>query len=387
LRLLPVAACLAVAAALAGCSSTGGASTATAVKAKGSTLVIYLSQPPAMNPVQKQVLQAEQLACPSSPQPVGGTHFSVRCNVVARSEPSANAREAIQDESTIAYVGEIQPGTSEQTVGITNALDILQVSPTDTAVELTQETQMEPRNAPKPNVSRAPSHYYESGSAYGRTYARIVPSSAQEAAATVAEMKKLGVKALWVQHDGSDYGRALAAAVRTDANAQGLAIQPSETASDAIFYAADSTSAADTFARNASSTATAEKLFLPSALAGLSFGSGGWSRFRSIYVSQPGVPASADKAFRAQFAARYPGAPPGPQAVFGYAAVQTVLHAIDVAGKNANDRATVVRDLHHLSGFASKLGPLSIGGGGDSSLGSSDFVFSRVRAGKLVPVK
>ena len=34
--------------------------------------------------------------------------------------------------SAIAYLGEVDPGLSSQSLGITNAQDLLQVSPTDT---------------------------------------------------------------------------------------------------------------------------------------------------------------------------------------------------------------------------------------------------------------
>ena len=53
---------------------------------------------------------------------------------------SDQARTVIQDKSAVAYLGEIVPGSSAASLGITNALDILQVTPTDTALELTQTT-------------------------------------------------------------------------------------------------------------------------------------------------------------------------------------------------------------------------------------------------------
>ncbi len=117
----------------------------------------------------------------------------------AGAKVSDNARSAIIDKTAIAYLGEIAPGTSDQTAGITNALGLLQVSPTDTALELSQST---------PAVADAPKTYFQSWGTYGRTFARVVPSSAVEAKALVAEMKAQSVKSLFVANDGSDYGRS-----------------------------------------------------------------------------------------------------------------------------------------------------------------------------------
>jgi ABC-type branched-subunit amino acid transport system substrate-binding protein len=365
---------VAVAALVAGCSTTGSSSSSSnAVVAKGSTLVIYLSQPPSANPVQKQVLEAEQLACQQLTGSISGTSLSVKCDTVGDRELSDNARAAIQDESSIAYVGEIEPGDSEQTLGITNAQDLPQVSPTDNAVELTQAVSAVPGSTGK---------YYEAESTYGRTFTGIAPTSAQEAQAVLAEMKKLGVRNLYVTGDTSDYGEALQAAVRSDASAQGITVNNSEAAVDAIFYAGDSPSAAERYAAGASSTAVSDKLFLPSALAGLDFSSGSWSRFKSIYVSEPGAASSADKRFVSHFSSRYGS--PDPPAAYGYAAVQAIVHVLHEAGKSANDRGAVVAGLHKLSNFSSVVGSISIDSSGASSLGPSAFVFRQVRGGTLV---
>ncbi len=371
---------VAVAALIAGCSASGssGSSSSGSVVAKGTTLVIYLSAPPAADPVQKQVLDAEQLACQQLTGSISGTSLSVKCETASGGEVSDNARTAIQNESAIAYIGEIQPGGSEQTLGITNALDLPQVSPTDTAVELTHAVSA---------VPGSPGKYYEAAGTYGHTFARISPTSAQEATAQVDEMKRLGVKTLYVAPgDGSDYAKALDAAVRADAGSAGLQTSTSASGADAIFYAGDSVSAADHFATGASSTGASAKLFLPSALAGVNFASGGWSSFHAIYVSQPGVGTTSDKSFVSAFKSKY-GAAPGPQAAFGFAAIQAVVHALHTAGSSATNRTTVLRDLHKLSGLSTAVGPVSIDSAGDSSLGPTDFVFSRLRGGSLVPLR
>ncbi len=353
-----------VAALVAGCATTGGSSSsANSVTAKGSTLVIYLSEPASVSPVQQQVLEGEHLACSQLGGSIPGTGDSVKCDTVQQRTLSANARQAIENESSIAYIGEIQPGDSEQTLGINNAQDLLQVSPTDTATELTQSV------AAVPN---SPGVFYEAAGTYGHTFARIVPTSTEEAQAVLGEMKKLGVHNLYVTGDSSDYGKVLQAAVRSGASSQGITVSSSQSGADAIFYGGNSFADADRFATGASSTAGSAKLFLPSGLAGLDFTAGPWSQFKAVYVSEP-VPGA--------------GASPhlgSAQEAFGYAAVQAVIHVLHDAGSAVANRATVVRHFHTLHDLATAVGPLSIHAQGDSSLGAGSFGFARLRGGKLV---
>ncbi|HYZ80973.1 MAG TPA: hypothetical protein VE571_06875, partial [Solirubrobacteraceae bacterium] len=159
-----VAVCgLLAAVALAGCATQ----TKSAVTVSGKTLTIYLSQPPHATESQTatDVLEAEQLAFKQAGTTLGP--FTLRYHdPLHGAELSDNARTAVQDKSAIAYLGEIEPGTSQETVPITNELGLLQVSPTDTAVYLTQAT---------PAVSGSPGTFYPSSSTYGKTFARVVP--------------------------------------------------------------------------------------------------------------------------------------------------------------------------------------------------------------------
>ena len=357
-----ICACAAVVAAVGGC--TAGSSSS--VTATGKTLTIYASAPPGAG--GQDVLGGEQLALRQSATSVGG--FTIKFAILRHAKTSDNARVAIEDKGAIAYLGEIAPGASEASLGITNAQDLLQVTPTDTAVEETQSTSA---------VAGSPSHYYEALKVYGRTFARVVPNSAHEARATVAEMQAQGVKSVYVADDGSDYGRAIAAAVRNDA-APAITIASSPGSADGAFYGgSDPARASRLLAGNPT-----VKLFLPSALAdaaGQLAGSG------KVYVSTPGVLASelssAGRRFVSDFRAQY-GRDPSWSAVFGYAAMSAVLDAIRKAGASANNRATVVDDFFDTH-TDSVLGTYKIDGSGDTSFAS--FVFSRVKGGRLVPYK
>ncbi len=216
-------ACALITAGLAGCTSSGAANSS--VTATGNVLRIYVSAATTDQPqVAQDVLDAERLAFNQGPHTIG--RFLVRMQTVRGSTLSEQARTVIQDQSAVAYLGEIVPGSSEESLGITNALDILQVSPTDTALELTQTT---------PAVANAPDDYYESLSTYGRTFARVVPTSGDEAQAQAQEMESLGVSKLYVSSDGSDYGRAIAYAVSHDVG-HGITLVNSQADADGVFY-------------------------------------------------------------------------------------------------------------------------------------------------------
>ena len=57
-----------------------------------------------------------------------------------------------------------------------------------------------------PEVSGSPTTFYPSRSTYHETFARMVPSSAQEANAITAEMHALGLTKLYVADDGTPGG-------------------------------------------------------------------------------------------------------------------------------------------------------------------------------------
>ena len=268
-------ACALLTAAVAGCTSSGSANSSVTVS--GNVLTIYVSAAPTDQPqVAQDVLDAEQLAFSQSSHAVGGR--TIRMLTVRGSTISAQARTVIQDTSSIAYLGEIVPGSSYASLGITNALDILQVTPTDTALELTQAT---------PAVANAPDGYYESLSTYGRTFARVVPTSGDEAKAQVQEMQALGVSKLYVASDGSDYGAAIANAVTHDVGG-GITLVSGAAAADGVFYGSASPAVAARFFNRVAGSNPSAKLFGPSALDAPAFVSALSPAVRNLYVSVPG---------------------------------------------------------------------------------------------------
>ncbi|MDQ6821058.1 MAG: hypothetical protein M3076_12115 [Actinomycetota bacterium] len=370
-----VAVCAAVAVCVAGCTKPASSTVTT----PGKSLTIYTSLPPggASDQRAQDVLGAEQLALK---QPGAlPANFTITLRSLKGAKLSDNARTAIEDSHAIAYLGEIVPGQSAGSIGITNALALAQVSPTDTAQALTQA------NAAVPG---SPKVYYESYSTYGQTFARLVPTTSREASAIVQEMQALSVHSLYIATDGSDYGDALAAAVRRAAGS--ISLQSSSTGADAVLEAgASEVAAAKTF-NAAVASSPRVKLFGPSAVddqalvALLSP-----AAQPNLYVSAPGFLPSdltpEGKTFVSMFQATYQHAP-APEAIFGYEAMSVVLAALRQAGAAANNRATVLHDLLGLNESTSALGPFRFLSSGDTTV-ACPIVFSQVRSGRLTPFK
>jgi branched-chain amino acid transport system substrate-binding protein len=368
-------ACALLAVAVAGCTSSGSSNSSVTVS--GNVLTIYVSAAPTDQPqVAQDVLDAEQLAFRQVPHSVG--QRTIRMLTVRGSTISAQARTVIQDTSSIAYLGEIVPGSSYASLGITNALDILQVTPTDTALELTEAT---------PAVANAPDEYYQSLSSYGRTFARVVPTSGAEAKAQVQEMQAVGVTKLYVASDGSDYGAAIAYAVTHDVGGA-VKVVSTPAAADGVFYGSASPAVAARFFNGVAGSNRSAKLFGPSALDAPAFVSALSPAVRNLYISAPGFLKAdlnpAGTTFVSQFTSAF-GHPPAVQAIFGYEAMSAVLAVLKEAGAAANSRSTVVKDFFAIKNRPSVLGTYSINSNGDTSI--APFVFNRLQRGQLVPVK
>jgi ABC-type branched-subunit amino acid transport system substrate-binding protein len=365
---------------LAGCgtSTTGGNST---VIVSGKTLTIYASQPPgsAHSQPEADILAAEQLAFAQSGGKVGP--YTIRFKVLDGAKLSDHARTAIEHPSAIAYLGELVPGTSQISVEIVNQQGLLEVSPADTAVYLTQ---------PIPPVSSTLTTFYPGHATFKETFARVVPNSGREAKAIVGELGAEHVTSLYVADDGQRYGAALALEVRNAAKAAGLTLATSASSAGAAFYGgsvANRAAAARWLDQTASASPSA-KLFVPSGLYDSAFvASLSPAAQQRLVVSSPGFQAkdlnSDGKAFLSSFRSAY-GHDPAPQAVFGYEAVQAVLAVLHEAGSAINSRAVVAYDFRNLKNRSSPIGTYSINGG-DPSI--APFVFARVRSGGLVPFK
>jgi ABC-type branched-subunit amino acid transport system substrate-binding protein len=375
---------------LAGCTSSSARNSQITIS--GAALTVYASQPPGNSggPAVQDTLAAEKLALTEAGGRAG--KFTIKLVTLHGKKLSDNARTAIQNQTAIAYLGELQPGTSQISVEILNQQGVLEVSPADTAVYLTQST---------PAVPGSPGTFYPTRSTYRETFARVVPNAAQEAKAQVQMMQAEHVATLFVASDGQPYGAAAALEIERAARQAGIAVKtgaPSAAAvktsgADGLLYAAtdDSPSArtaAVTLLDGLASALPSLKLFAPSGLYDADFASAlGQAAAGRLIVSSPGfLPPDlppAGSQFASAFKAAY-GHVPATQAIFGYEAMKALLSVISNAGASGSSRAAIVAEFRSLKNPPPVIGTFSINGG-DPNV--APFVFARVRGGRLVPFK
>jgi branched-chain amino acid transport system substrate-binding protein len=124
-----------------------------------------------------------------------------------------NARRAVQDPATVAYIGEFNSGASAISMPIVNEAEILQVSPSNTFVGLTVDA---------PGADRGePDKYRPTGAP---TFGRVIPNDTVQGAAAGVAMRDAGVKRVLVIDDGDIYGRGMAKLAAQAARARGITV-------------------------------------------------------------------------------------------------------------------------------------------------------------------
>jgi len=109
----------------------------------------------------------------------------------------ANARRATEDSTAIAYVGELDSGTTRTSLPITNQAGLLQVSPGASAVDLTRAA---------PGSDQIPDAVQPSGT---RTFGRVIPSDTAQGAAAATAAADSGVGSVVAFDSKTAYGTAL----------------------------------------------------------------------------------------------------------------------------------------------------------------------------------
>jgi branched-chain amino acid transport system substrate-binding protein len=360
---VPAVLCIGLAVALSGC---GGHSRH--VQTRAETLSIYTSLP-FEGPYAadaRSIYDAEELALNQAGGVVDGFKVVLRrlddaSSAAGGSDPTlvqTNARIAAGDQTTIAYIGELTPGSSLDSIPILGHAGILQVSPGDSATNLT-----------------------------GRTFARVVPPDSEEAVAQLASMHKLGVKRLYLIKDRSTYGRDIATVAAGDALAYGIevvdpggrypgsashglltAIRRSK--AGALLYAGMPGDGVAAFWNALSAADHGIKKFASAAITeSPSWAQTTASARENSYLSAPGLPRAglprAGSQFVADLSAAYGGQVPWASAIFGYVAMSGVLDALYAHGPRVRDpRGKVLNGfLHSPRSLPSALGMYSIVGG------------------------
>jgi branched-chain amino acid transport system substrate-binding protein len=331
----------------------------------GYSLTVYSSLPlrGPLAPVSTDIVRAEKLALLDAGGRAGP--FTVSYVSLDSADPNtgrwspgivaANARKAVQDRQTIAYLGELENGASAVSLPILNEGGILQVSPRDTLGGLTG-----------PGGRGEPDKYYPSGR---RTFARVVPGDETQAQQLVASMRDAGVQRIVLADDRELSGSSIADRIERLAAAEGIEVMdrlrlnargavPDNVGldvlnqrADAFFYGGAYGPFALQVLQQVHQADPAVDLYAPDDLAiapELPTQAGDAAdRLLVTGVRPPagGVTRSFERRFRAIY-----GTPPDPQAVLGYDAMRLVLAAIGRAGAGASSRRAVIAEALRAAG-------------------------------------
>ncbi len=386
----------AAALALAGC---GGVS---ATETIGNQLTIY-SGLPLQGPfaqVSQQIVGGEKLALAQA----GGHVRGLRVSYVSlddanpttgqstAGETSAAAKQAAQDTTAIAYIGDLGSSSTAISLPIINEAGILQVSPASPYVGLTSSLDA---------GQDEPGRFYPSGL---RNFARLQPGDQVQAIAQTRLMRSLGVRRLYVVDDQNAFEMPLATIVAADAAAAGITVvghdslpmpegatfeaeaeKVSAAKPDAVFVAAGSGPGAASLWRRLHASNPGLLLLGSSSMVDESFTSQLGSAATKTYLTTPVLdeaaypPAARNvlRAYRATF-----GAPAGPWVLYGYEAMSSVLDAIRRAGRRGNYRPDVIKKFMATRNRSSVIGRYSIEPSGETTI--TDYGVDRVVGGRPV---
>jgi len=287
----------------------------------------------------------------------------------------ANARTAIQDSTTIAYIGELESGATRTSLPITNEAGILQVSAGSGASDLTEADI---------GSTQVPIGTQPSGA---RTFGRVIPSDVRQGEAAGAWMKELGIATVSALGKPSPFGDSLLAGLEA---AGGPALVEEEDGPDAVYVAMESLldglpelKGLPEQPKIIPPTPGRVPLFGSDAMLGRGElvtlrlltsacetrtdcpGNPREVRATAAAMDPAQLPTGADD-FLTAFEAEY-GRPPGRYAAYGYEAMALVLDSIERA-EDPLDRGSVVDAFFATADRESILGTYSIDEVGDTTL-------------------
>jgi branched-chain amino acid transport system substrate-binding protein len=389
----------AVAAGATGCGSdqsNGGS-------VKGDTLTVFSSLP-LQGPEGergKSILNAEKLAL----RDAGGKSGNFKVNFSFTDDSTGsdgnakwtpdlvadNARKAVEDLRTIAYLGELDSGASAVSIPITNEAGFAQVSPGSTSVGLTKLV---------PGAEKGePDKFYPSGK---RNFVRVVPADDVEASAAAAWARKLGARSVFVLGDRSAEGDGVAEMFRVAAGKRGLDVvgedrmdpratdyrdlgaKIAKARPDAVFFGGAAESNANALWRALHDAVPDARLIGTHTLLSRAFYGDLGAAERQTYVTSvaqdPGQLPARGQRFVRDYRRAF-NSEPDPFAAYGYASMSLLLDAIERAGGGARDRERLIRELFDTSDYDSVVGKFSIDDNGDTDF--KQLTGYRVRNGKV----
>lgn len=314
------------------------------------------------------------------------------------SQTTNNARAAVQDPTTVGYLGDFNSGAAAISIPLLNREDIAQISPAASSVGLTA---VGPGSSPG-----EPEKYYPTGT---RTFVRPVPNDAIQAVAQVHLAQRMGCRRMFVLHDGEVDGEDEGLSFVLTAQSAGLrvvgvqafprratdyaplALSVAQSGADCVLVSAiDEQSSARLTAQIAralpQATILASSALAESTYADPDQGGVPAAVDARVLVTSPALDAAAYPPSAAAFLAAYSReyGEPEPQAIFGYEAMSLMLGSIARAtdrGHKAAERSKVVKALFAIRTRHGIVGRYRIDRNGDTSL--RRFGIYKILGGKL----
>lgn len=398
-RRLGLAAIAAVLPALAGCGSVISASETT-----GSQLTVYSSLP-LQGPsaaIARQIEGGEKLALSDVGGQIGAFKVSYASlddvnpvnGQTSPGESSAAAKQAAQDTSTIAYLGDYGSPATAISLPIMNEAGILQVSPASPYVGLTSGQDA---------GQDEPGRFYPSGK---RNFARLQPGDQAQAEAQARLMRSLRLASVYVLDDQDPFEMPLANLVAQDAAKEGVKVA----GHDSIALTAESESS------YAGEVGKVEASGAQGVFVAAGAGPGVIALWRRLHAADPHLVLLGGSSLTSEaFTDAIGGAadvtylttpvlgeslyPPsarsvlaaytrsfhheaGPWVLYGYEAMDGVLDAIKRAGADGNNRPDVIRTYMSTRDRDSVIGRYSVLANGETTL--STYGVDRVKNGRPV---
>lgn len=313
-------------------------------------------------------------------------------------QTTGDARLAVQDPTTIGYLGDFNSGAAAVSIPPLNRQSIAQVSPAASVVGLTS---VGPGASPG-----EPQKYYPSGL---RTFARPVPSDAVEALVQLRLAQSVGCRQVFVLHDGEVDGEDESLTFVLEAQSLGLrvigvqtfprlapdysslALSVARTGADCVLISAIDERSSARLTDQIARALPRAPIIAGSGLADSSYtnpAAGGVPRAaaaRVLIISptlDPAAYPASGQAFLAAYASRF--GPPEPPAIFGYEAMSLMLAGISEAtdhGRKAAVRSKVAQAILSMRHRSSDLGTYGIDRNGDSTL--RRYAVYRIARGRL----
>lgn len=295
-----------------------------------------------------------------------------------------NARHAADDDSAVAYIGELELGASAVSVPVTNAAGLLQVSPTDGLPSLTV--------ADPGGGGEGPARFYPEGR---RTFVRLVAHDGHQARLLADRARTAGAERIAIVRDDGIFGRELAAwaldaarrmklqaeivEARKGVDADDVAHDVAEDRPDAVVHAGAGGEDADMLLAELARALPSAHLLASSALA-FAPPSGATVELLARAAPPRELPPAGRRLLRRVAERTGQGGPPG-EALYGYEAMKLVLDAVGASRARPGDRDGVVRAAMGPRDRDAPYGPYSVSPQGD--VATSTFYAYRAERGRL----